>query len=82
MYHSKTLSTLSQEEQSDRLTGRVAWKFGGATCYGDMIPGNETSAFLPLILSCIFVTHNFPALFGSILFSILSFFGDRSFGVR
>ena len=25
-----------------KLTGRVAWKFGGATCYGTMIPSRET----------------------------------------
>ena len=29
--------------QSGKLTGRVAWKFGGATCYGDMIPSRETA---------------------------------------
>ena len=27
---------------STKLTGRVAWKFGGATCYGTMIPQRET----------------------------------------
>ncbi len=33
----------SQESgESNKLTGRVGWKFGGATCYGTMIPSRET----------------------------------------
>lgn len=40
-------STPPPAEQSSagggkKLTGRVAWKFGGATCYGTMIPARET----------------------------------------
>lgn len=28
---------------TNKTSGRVAWKFGGATCFGDLIPNRETA---------------------------------------
>lgn len=34
--------SVQPSEDSKKLSGRVAWKFGGSTCYGTMIPSRET----------------------------------------
>ena len=37
-----SLSTGGDSKSSKKRSGRVQWKFGGHTCYGNLLPGKET----------------------------------------
>ena len=37
-------SALAPDQAGGNLTGRVAWKFGGHVCYGELLPRQETAA--------------------------------------